>query len=226
VNATSFLYWRYIAVAAVKERQVIAIVGVKPEERVVTPQLGGHGPDEPPPPPPRPPGGGSGGPKAKGWGWVLFIVLLWTVAFNFFSSTSFAVLFDVGNAVGSGAVTFETMLGAWAVLIAVGVLWLRASVSEDIIPDATSRFERKKIEYKRKLIQQYWDGLLIIVICFYAAAFTKQFELIQVIEIVAILVTLAHIVERLRLRYFPQNTRDIVDFLSSAGVSGHAARPR
>jgi hypothetical protein len=85
--------------------------------------------------------------------------------------------------------------------------------------------ERRNVQYRHKLIGRYWDGLVIVILCFHIAVFTDQFAFLILSELAVCMITASYITERIRLRFFPQDMSDLANFLVTIGVRGDTPTP-
>jgi len=191
--------------AAVKER-VTTLVVVKPQSKFESGPKTSSGPGDPPDPPELPPGGGRRrSEKPNKVALYLFAVFL---AVIFWLGTAETYSIALGRAVVAQAIG----LFAWFILIvAAGKCSMRGGTSS---PSRPETMEDMIDSAKARLLNHYWDGLLLIVICFHLAVYNDIFGLVQIAAIAAVLITLAYFVERLRFRYFPQTATDLADLLS------------
>jgi hypothetical protein len=189
--------------AAVKERETVVIVGLKPGSQQQSQQSSASRGSPPPPPTGGGGGGGSGGSGGKAL-FYGFLAILLAILLSRVTADAYAV--TLGNTVAAQLTAFA----AWLLLIlaSVNVSGLLDKTSSD----APNGLLEKELEDREERIRKrFWDGFIMLVVCFHLAAYFNVPGMIPLIEATTAVVAVAHIIERKRLRYYPQSAADVAD---------------
>jgi hypothetical protein len=188
--------------AAVKERIVVAEPKLKSESDTESKWSTNY--RLPPGPPPR---GGGPGPNDGGRKPVyIFLAILLAIMLSRVTATSYSMA--LGNTPQSQVIEFA----AWLLLI---VTFANVSVfaeEPNLSPRGTVEREMEKL--KNRTVRRFWDGLFIVVVCFHIAAYTDVAGMVPLIEAASAFITVAYIIERVRLQFYPQSAADVADILS------------
>jgi hypothetical protein len=161
--------------AAVKEREITAVVATPPKSESFS-STGPRGPTEPP----TPPGGGRGGGGKLPYLLVLLVLAL--IPFGLTLRTYMGVLGD----------TPATEIIAYAAWVFLTLSFAKCSLLAK--EEASSRprtFEHAVHEFRNRVSQRFWDGLLIMVCCFHLAVFLNVTSMILIIEFSISVITAA-----------------------------------
>lgn len=185
---------------ATKERTEFKLVPLAPKD------LGADGlPPNEPPPPDEPPSGGGANDWSSLWGILIIIAV---ILVGIFSANSIMQYFSlVQAAVDSGALTIGVYM---LILFATPPITILAFLNArrfDFSPPTYEDFSRIQ---RRQSFRWYIFGMTIIVCCFHSAVVFGLLGMLTLIEMSALIISLAQIVDQVRLSFFfPQSSRDI-----------------
>jgi hypothetical protein len=162
--------------------------------------------------PPEPPRGGGGGGGASGFPFLLLLVVLVVVIAVMFGplwslANSYAVA--ATRAIESGAVYRTTIVLFWIFILGGLVLLIVLRKKSGTLLFVTN----VRSSLRRKSARAFIIGGLVISACFETAIYFLNFEAIIASQILALAVTVAHVIEQLRLRYYPQDRNDVDSML-------------
>jgi hypothetical protein len=190
---------------AVKERPTV--VPVWQPESSFKPNSASGGPPEPPEPPPGGGRGGSGGNSR---------IILYLIAFLLAGLLTSATADSYSVVLGNTAAVHAVELFAWFILIvAAGKCSMKLG---GVVLSQSQTVEAAIEKAKVRLSNRFWDGLLLIVLCFHLAVYNNMAGIALIAALAALLITLTYLVERVRFQYFPQSSADLADLLSNEGV--------
>jgi|ERR1700727_2169649 hypothetical protein len=201
--------------AAVKEREVI-VVATRPQDRSDS-RWGGGGDSVPP-------GGSSDGGDGPGGGPSTLLVLL-TILFCLAGATAVIAAFsnsiieaaniyitNISDEMDAGVLSSSIVVMFW-LIIPISIVCLL------FLNNHALNFCRIEIRarVRHKVVRNYIIGCLILSLLFHVATITLMLTFIRIIQLAFLTITIGHLAEQFRLRYYPQDRYDVEAYFSEYG---------